>query len=281
MNITKAIKKLCTPAYVYLVMSMISIIILMAQNAGNDTKFCIGSYTCKVMSTSFVFFCQALYTAIWTFILDSVCKKGYNNISWFLVLFPYLLFFIIIGLFILGDKKKEGMDTPTAGGTWQKNVSSSSSTSSASPSGGDDRCAGAKIVKKCGQGNARKEHCEGEDGSVKRCVKEGEVKIPCTWRPPLDIGGAGRCLPLGHCMEKGSAETKACSGNGKCEYDPADLVQKYDCNCKCGWYGEFCEQIGCRETQCGGKTKEEKKSNLAACKKLTAGREKAAAAAKK
>jgi len=161
MNITKAIKKLCTPAYVYLVMSMISIIILMAQNAGNDTKFCIGSYTCKVMSTSFVFFCQALYTAIWTFILDSVCKKGYNNISWFLVLFPYLLFFIIIGLFILGDKKKEGFKEGVASDDWKKSVVGSSSTSPASPSGED-----SSSVKKSKCTSLSKTHCNSKDGCV-------------------------------------------------------------------------------------------------------------------
>ena len=256
MNITKAIKKLCTPAYVYLVMSMISIIILMAQNAGNDTKFCIGSYTCKVMSTSFVFFCQALYTAIWTFILDSVCKKGYNNISWFLVLFPYLLFFIIIGLFILGDKKKEGFkEGKTAMAGWQNSMSGTSSPSSASPSGED-----SSSVKKSKCTSLSKTHCNSKDG--------------CAW---IHSGVVPACYDdKVQCM---NSSGELCSGKGKCKTFVGGGPGR--CKCNCGWYGEFCEQIGCRETQCGGKTKEEKKSNLAACKKLTAGREKAAAAAKK
>ena len=109
MNIFKTIRKLCTPAYVYLVMSTISIIIIMLQNSGNETSFCIGSYTCRVASVSFVFIAQALYTALWTFILDYVCSKGYSNISWFLILIPYLLFFVIIGIMILTDKNKEGL----------------------------------------------------------------------------------------------------------------------------------------------------------------------------
>ena len=109
MNILRSVRNLCTPAYVYLVMSMISIIIIMFQNAGNETKFCVGSYSCKVASTSFVFICQGLYTAFWTFVLDAICARGYTNISWYLILFPYLLFFIIIGLLILADNKKEGM----------------------------------------------------------------------------------------------------------------------------------------------------------------------------
>lgn len=109
MNILRSVRNLCTPAYVYLVMSVISIIIIMFQNAGNETKFCVGSYSCQVASTSFVFICQGLYTAFWTFVLDAICARGYTNISWYLILFPYLLFFIIIGLLILADNKKEGM----------------------------------------------------------------------------------------------------------------------------------------------------------------------------
>lgn len=253
MNITKAIKKLCTPAYVYLVMSMISIIILMAQNAGNDTKFCIGSYTCKVMSTSFVFFCQALYTAIWTFILDSVCKKGYNNISWFLVLFPYLLFFIIIGLFILGDKKKEGFKEGVAGDDWKKSVSGTRTT--ASPSGED-----SSSVKKSKCTSLSKTHCNSKDGCAWLHVEE----VPACYDDKVQ------------CM---NSSGKLCSGKGKCKTFVGGGPAK--CHCKCGWYGSVCEQIGCRETECGGETEKEKKSKIDACNKLKAGREKAAAAKNK
>ena len=93
----KFIKKLCTPAYVYLVISAISIIVLIFQNSGNTDTYCMGSYTCPVKNTSLVFFLEFLYVAFWTFVLDSICKAGYKNFSWFLVLLPFLLFFVLIG----------------------------------------------------------------------------------------------------------------------------------------------------------------------------------------
>ena len=100
----KLIKKLCTPAYVYLVVSVIAIIILMFQNTGNVHTYCMGYYECPVPSTALVFFFEFVYIAFWTFILDSVCKAGYKEFSWFLVLFPFLLFFVLLGLMMVAQK---------------------------------------------------------------------------------------------------------------------------------------------------------------------------------
>lgn len=97
------IKKLCTPAYVYLVISMISIILMIIQNAGNTNTYCLGNYACMVSNTAWVFAGKAFYVVIWTYVLNLICSYGYRNISWFLVLFPFILFFILIGLFMLNQ----------------------------------------------------------------------------------------------------------------------------------------------------------------------------------
>lgn len=97
------IKKLCSPAYVYLVISMISIIIMIIQNAGNTNTYCLGNYGCQVSNTAMVFAGKAFYVIIWTYILNVICSYGYRNISWFLVLFPFMLFFILIGLFMINQ----------------------------------------------------------------------------------------------------------------------------------------------------------------------------------
>jgi hypothetical protein len=47
----------------------------------------------------FVF--KALYILFWTFILNSLCKAGYKEVSWFLVLLPLILLFIILALVII------------------------------------------------------------------------------------------------------------------------------------------------------------------------------------
>jgi len=97
----KLIKKLCSPAYVYLVISTITLILLIFQNQGNTNTYCMGSYTCPVNNTSLIFLMEFLYIAFWTFVLDSICKAGYKNFSWFLVLLPFLLFFVLIGAMMI------------------------------------------------------------------------------------------------------------------------------------------------------------------------------------
>jgi hypothetical protein len=99
----KFIKKLCTPAYVYLVISVIAIIALMLQNSGNVDVYCMGNYECPVPNTALIFFIKFLYVAFWTFVLDSICKAGHKQFSWFLVLFPFILFFVLLGLMIVAQ----------------------------------------------------------------------------------------------------------------------------------------------------------------------------------
>jgi len=107
MQIMKSIRRLCTPAYVYLVLSVISIVAMMFQNAGNSSSFCMGDYSCQVPHTGAVFVGQVIYVAFWTFILNAVCKAGYKSFSWFLVLFPFLLMFVALGLMLLYAAEKE------------------------------------------------------------------------------------------------------------------------------------------------------------------------------
>jgi len=97
----KIIKNLCTPAYVYLVISVIALVALMFQNNGNVNMYCMGSYECEVPSTAFIFLIQFIYVAFWTFVLDSICKAGHKQFSWFLVLLPFILFFVLLGLMMV------------------------------------------------------------------------------------------------------------------------------------------------------------------------------------
>lgn len=95
------LKNLCSPAYVYLVISSIALIIMILQNFGNVNTYCVGSYTCDVSSTAVIFIIKALYILLWTWILNLICKSGSPNIAWFLVLLPFILFFVFIALFFI------------------------------------------------------------------------------------------------------------------------------------------------------------------------------------
>lgn len=109
MTIRDSIKGLCTPAYVYLVLSVLAIIVLMFQNAGNTNKYCVGMYECQVDNTHTMFLGKGLYVLFWTFVLNAICKAGYKEISWFLVLLPFLLFFVLIGLFLIVNVKEDNL----------------------------------------------------------------------------------------------------------------------------------------------------------------------------
>jgi hypothetical protein len=93
------LRNLCTPAYLYLVISLIALVIMGIQNYGNVNTYCLGAYSCVVSSTFLIFLIKMIYILFWTWILNLMCRAGATNLSWFLVLFPFILFFIL--LFIL------------------------------------------------------------------------------------------------------------------------------------------------------------------------------------
>ena len=95
------LKKLCNPAYVYLVISCIALIIISIQNLGNVNTYCLGSYSCDVGNTSIIFVIKALYILFWTWLLNVICKGGAPNFAWLLVLFPFILLFVVLGLTML------------------------------------------------------------------------------------------------------------------------------------------------------------------------------------
>jgi hypothetical protein len=92
------LNNLCTPSYVYLVISSIALFIMIFQNFGNIDKYCVGSYTCDVSSTALIFIIKGIYILFWTWILNLICKSGSPNIAWFLVLMPFILFFVFVAL---------------------------------------------------------------------------------------------------------------------------------------------------------------------------------------
>ena len=68
------LSKLCTPALVYFVVSVISLVIALFK------KFQFMSLVVK-----------GIFIVAWTWFLNFLCSKGYKAISWFLVLLPFLL----------------------------------------------------------------------------------------------------------------------------------------------------------------------------------------------
>jgi hypothetical protein len=94
-------RHLCNPAMVYLAISAVALVIIAYQNMGLNNMYCMGDFSCYVFSTTAVIFSEALYVLFWTWILHLMCRSGYSSISWFMVVFPLVLFFVLIGLMML------------------------------------------------------------------------------------------------------------------------------------------------------------------------------------
>jgi hypothetical protein len=97
MAFPKSVKQLCTPAYIYFLLSVIGIIIAIVQNVGNSGVYCLGSMSVPVSSTVMVFVVKVIGILFWTWILNLMCKDGHKEIAWFLVLLPFVLLFFMMG----------------------------------------------------------------------------------------------------------------------------------------------------------------------------------------
>ena len=97
------IKSLCTPAMVYFLVSVITLFYMILNNLGNTRTFCMGEYDCPVDNINVIYLIKIVYLLFVTIVLDSLCKNGYAGISWFLVFFPVLFFFAVLGLYMINQ----------------------------------------------------------------------------------------------------------------------------------------------------------------------------------
>jgi hypothetical protein len=97
----RSFNQLCAPSKVYFVISILALALILLQNIGNQNSYHVGSFSCRVPSTILVFIVKLIYILFWTWVLNLICKDGHSGISWLLVLLPFILLFVIIGLLML------------------------------------------------------------------------------------------------------------------------------------------------------------------------------------
>jgi hypothetical protein len=68
----------------------------------------MGMFSARVPSTMLVFLVKIIYVLFWTWILNLICKDGHKEIAWFLVLIPFILLFVIMGLVMINPGVMEG-----------------------------------------------------------------------------------------------------------------------------------------------------------------------------
>lgn len=79
MKFDKTFAELCTPAKIYFSLAILSILIGLFN----------GIHIVAILTKLF-------FAGVWTFILSWLCKKGFKNLSWFLVLLPFLVIFLVL-----------------------------------------------------------------------------------------------------------------------------------------------------------------------------------------
>ena len=107
--------KLCTPAQLYLIISFILMILSyfglnaisqqFTLNQSNNSFLQSLNFTYqKDAKTSYVI--QAVFIVLWTWLLSYLCNKGFSNLSWFLVLLPWVLMFLAFFVYIIETVKR-------------------------------------------------------------------------------------------------------------------------------------------------------------------------------
>ena len=99
----KGLRNLCTPSYVYLVISTIALIVMLYQNIGNVDTYCLGDYSCTVSSTALIFIIKAVYILFWTWVLNLMCNANATGIAWLVLLLPVIIMFLLIGAMMISN----------------------------------------------------------------------------------------------------------------------------------------------------------------------------------
>ncbi len=100
MAFPRKLKELCTPAFIYFVISIFGLILVIIQNLGNTNVFNLGMLNARVPNTTVIFIVKFIYILFWTWILNLICKDGHKEIAWFILLIPFILMFLLIGLYL-------------------------------------------------------------------------------------------------------------------------------------------------------------------------------------
>jgi hypothetical protein len=97
----KSLKELCSPSLFYFVVSIVGLVLVTFQNLGNRSSYCVGSFSCRVPNTLLVLVVKLVYILFWTWVLNLICKDGHTGLSWLLVLLPWVLLLVMMGLLML------------------------------------------------------------------------------------------------------------------------------------------------------------------------------------
>jgi hypothetical protein len=115
----KEFSKLCTPAKIYFAIAVIASIIALVNGVGIVAVFV-----------------KLLFAFVWTYILAFLCNKGYQSLSWFLVLLPYIVILLgVIGVMKLTSSQRGMLNSVQLQGAFGQEHFTNNKKSGMMPSG--------------------------------------------------------------------------------------------------------------------------------------------------
>ena len=98
-DIQKRYDSLCLPSKIYTTLAFVGLLFSLLM------MFKLSAFT--LMSFLGVFL-RIVFYLFWTWVLDSLCKKGYTTASWILLALPYILVilysFILVSMVLIDSK---------------------------------------------------------------------------------------------------------------------------------------------------------------------------------
>lgn len=94
-KMNKYIKSLCTPAYIYFILAVISTVLYiytMLRSSGGESDVIRHHYTFIGVV------CKIAWHVLFLLFLDYLCRKGYKTISWVILFLPFIMMMMIMVL---------------------------------------------------------------------------------------------------------------------------------------------------------------------------------------
>ena len=128
-HMPKYFTRLCTPAKIYAVLALLSVILYVSMmndaDKKNESDIDVHRYT--VIGVT----CKVVFSIVWVLVLNYLCKKGHGNWAWFLLLMP--IFLMVMGTMFMvsytmgatqaqvaGQKKPDNLQDSTQGQGWDR-----------------------------------------------------------------------------------------------------------------------------------------------------------------
>ena len=89
------LNSLCTPAYLYFLLSIAMLIFAgIFMNTEMMKSYCNGK--CGPIQVILFFLIKLIFIIFWTWVLNVLCRGGAGWLSWFMVLFPFIMILAVV-----------------------------------------------------------------------------------------------------------------------------------------------------------------------------------------